>query len=97
MTNEKQEEKKVMPAFKSKHGGVDGVVWANEKTGENGAFTSYSHYIDKSYTRDDGITWEKSKGFFSQDTENTIKVLNDIKAFYESVGARTSVKPFTKQ
>jgi len=92
-TKTEKKEEKVMPVYKQKEGSIDGTVWANEREGTSGKFTSYSVYIEKSFTRDDGQTWEKSKGFFAQDIDNVEKVVNGIKAFLVANNARTSVRP----
>lgn len=92
MVKENKTEKK-QPAYKIKKGAIDGTVWANEKEGTKGKFTSYSVNIEKSFTRDDGQTWEKSKGYFAQDIDNLEKVVAGIKAFLTSKEVRTNVQP----
>lgn len=52
MVKENKTEKK-QPAYKIKKGAIDGTVWANEKEGTKGKFTSYSVNIEKSFTRDE--------------------------------------------
>jgi len=92
-TEKKEVEEKIMPVYKIKEGGIDGVVWENKRDGKNGEFISHSVYVEKSFTRDDGQTWEKSKGFFAQDVDNLTKVVAGIKGFFDSKGVRTSVRP----
>jgi len=92
MTTEKQEEKKVQPVYKQKEGAIDGVVWENERDGPTGKFMSYNINIEKSFTRDDGQTWEKSKGYFAQDIDNLEKVITGIKTFFKETKVRTNVK-----
>jgi hypothetical protein len=94
MVNEKNKtEEKIKPVYKIHEGAIDGTIWANEREGSNGKFTSYNITIEKSFTRDDGQTWEKSKGFFAQDIDNVEKVVHGIKAYLVSQKARTSPKP----
>jgi len=93
MTTKTEKRKKSNASLQTKEGSIDGTVWANEREGTSGKFTSYSVYIEKSFTRDDGQTWEKSKGFFAQDIDNVEKVVIGIKAFLVANNARTSVRP----
>lgn len=89
---ETKKEEKTKPTYKIKEGAIDGTIWANKKTGTNGEFTSYSIYIEKSFTRDDGQTWEKSKGFFAQDIDNLEKVVEGIKNYLKSQKVNTSIQ-----
>lgn len=93
MVSKETTEKKVQPVYKKHEGAIDGTIWANEKNGKNGKFTSYTITIEKSFTRDDGQTWEKSKGFFARDIDNLEKVVNGIKEYLTSKNVKTSPQP----
>ena len=65
-TNMAKEEKKknAAPVFHIKgSGGLDLAVWKNQ--GEKGSF--YSATVQRSYTTDNGKSWEKSDSFRAKD------------------------------
>jgi len=93
----KENNEKQKPEYRTKHGAVDGVIWANEKEGSNGKFTSYTIYIKKSFTRDDGQTWEVSKGYFAQDIDNLQTTINDIKKYLQEKKVQTKSNPKPKE
>lgn len=74
MTNNK-------PTFKTREGQIQGTIWENEKEGKKGKFTSYSVQIEKSYSTDEGKTWNKTNSYFAQDVDKLEKVVADIKAY----------------
>jgi len=80
------------PEYNTKHGAINGALWANEKEGKNGVFTSYTIQIDKSFTTDDGKTWQKTKNFFAQDMTNLEKVVKEIKEYLDSKEILTETK-----
>ena len=74
----------VQPEYKSKKGQVQATVWANEKDGKDGKkFTSYSVQLKKSYTTDEGKTWNKSNSYFAQDIQDLTDAVADVKKYLE--------------
>jgi molecular chaperone DnaK (HSP70) len=92
--NTENQEEKRQPEYKTKHGSINGVIWANEKEGKNGVFTSYIVQIDKYFTTDKGQTWNKSKNYFAQDMTNLQKVINDIKEYLDLKEIPTEIKKY---
>jgi len=80
------------PVYTSRHGAVSGAVWANEKEGPTGKFTSYFITTKKSFSTDDGQTWQTAKGYFAQDMDNYELVIKDIKGFLKENDVSTKVK-----
>ena len=68
---------KKQPVKKFKYGGVEAAVWENEKDGN----VSHNVSIERSYTTDEGKTWEKTTTFNNNDLPKAIFALTEAYKF----------------